>query len=41
MCTFQSIFIVGRVFSNGSGDKGSILGRFIAKTQKWYLMPPY
>ena len=29
-----------RVFSNGPGDRGSISGRGIPKTQKWYLMPP-
>ena len=28
------------VFANGSGDLGSIPGRVIPKTQKWYLMPP-
>ena len=30
----------GRVFTNGSGDWGSIQGRFIPKTQTWYLMSP-
>ena len=30
-----------RVFANGPGDLGSIPGRVIPKTQKWYLMPPY
>ena len=29
-----------RVFANGSGDLGSIPGRVIPKTKKWYLMPP-
>ena len=29
-----------RVFANGPGDLGSIPGRVIPKTQKWYLMPP-
>ena len=28
-----------RAFANGSGDRGSILGRVIPKTEKWYLMP--
>ena len=28
-----------RVFANGPGDLGSIRGRVIPKTQKWYLMP--
>ena len=31
---------VGRVFANGPGDLGSIPGRVIPKTLKWYLMPP-
>ena len=29
-----------RVFANGPGELGSIPGRVIPKTQKWYLMPP-
>ena len=29
-----------RVFVNGPGDLGSIPGRVIPKSQKWYLMPP-
>ena len=29
-----------RVSANGLVDRGSILGRVISKTQKWYLMPP-
>ena len=29
-----------RLFGNGPGDLGSILGRVIPKTQKWYLMLP-
>ena len=29
----------GVVFVNGPGDLGSIPGRVIPKTQKWYLMP--
>ena len=28
------------LFANGPGDLGSIPGRVIPKTQKWYLMPP-
>ena len=28
-----------RVLFNSLGDWGSILGRVISKTQKWYLMP--
>ena len=32
---------VGRVFTNGLGDLGSIPGRVIPKTlNKWYLIPP-
>ena len=30
----------GRVFTNGLGDRGSISGRVIPKTQKRYLIPP-
>ena len=30
-----------RVFANDPRDRGSIPGRVIPKTQKWYLMPPY
>ena len=30
-----------RVFANDLGDLGSIPGRVIPKTQKWYLMPPF
>ena len=29
-----------RMFANGPGYLGSIPGRVIPKTQKWYLMPP-
>ena len=29
-----------RMFANGRGDLGSISGRVIPKTQKWYLMLP-
>ena len=28
-----------RLFANGPGDRRSILGRVILKTQKWYFMP--
>ena len=35
------IGLVGRVFANGPGDRGSIPGRVIPKTKKkWYLIPP-
>ena len=34
------IGIMVRVFANGQGNLGSIPGRVIPKTQKWYLMPP-
>ena len=34
-------WLVGRVFANGPGDLGSILGHVIPKTLKWYLIPPY
>ena len=34
------IDLVGRVFANGLGDLGSIPGRVIPKTLKWYLIPP-
>ena len=30
---------MSRVFANGPEDQGSIPGRVIPKTQKWYLMP--
>ena len=32
---------MSRVFANGLGDRNSISGRVIPKTQKWYLMPPW
>ena len=32
---------MSRGFANGAGDRISILGRVIPKTQKWYLMQPY
>ena len=35
------IGLVGRVFANGPGDRGSIPGQVIPKTfKKWYLIPP-
>ena len=37
---YRNIGPMSRVFANGLGDRGSIPGRVIAKTQKWYLMPP-
>ena len=36
----SDIGLAVRVLANGSGDLGSILGRVIPKTQKWYLIPP-
>ena len=39
--THQPIGVVGRVFVDGQGDRGSIPGRVIPKTQKWYLIPPF
>ena len=36
----RAIGLMSRVFTNGSGDRGSIPGRVISKTQKWYLIPP-
>ena len=35
------IGLVGRVFAHDPGDLGSIPGRIIPKTQKWYLIPPW
>ena len=35
------IGIMVRVFANDPGDLGSIPGRVIPKTKKWYLMLPY
>ena len=32
---------MSRVFANCVGDRGSIPGRVIPNTQKWYLRPPY
>ena len=31
---YQTIGLMSRVFANGPGDRGSILGRVIPKTQK-------
>ena len=31
---------MSRVYANGPRDRGSIAGRVIPKTKKWYLMPP-
>ena len=36
----QVIGLVSRMFANGPGDRGSVPGWVIPKTQKWYLMPP-
>ena len=32
--------IMSRVFASFPGDRGSVSGRVIPKTQNWYLMPP-
>ena len=37
MCVFLVLLLVGRVFTNGSGDWGSITGRVIPETQKIVL----
>ena len=37
---YRPIGIVVRVFVNGLGNGGSIPGRIIPMTQKWYLIPP-
>ena len=31
----------GRMFTDGPGDRDSVPGRVIPKTQKWYVIPPY
>ena len=36
----QPIGLLGRVFTNGLGDRSSIPGWVIPKTKIWYLMPP-
>ena len=33
----RAIGLMSRVFANGLGDRGSIPGRVIPKTQKWYF----
>ena len=39
--TFKpNVGIIVRVYANGPGDLGSISGRVIPKTQKWYLILP-
>ena len=35
-----SLVYWGRVFTNGPGNRGSILDQVIPKTSKWHLMPP-
>ncbi len=35
-----AIGLISRVLTSGLGDQGSIPGRVIPKTQKWYLIPP-
>ena len=35
----MTIGLAVRVFAKGSGNRGSILGRLIPKTHKWYLPP--
>ena len=37
---YQHIGLEGKVFANGPRDMGSIPGRIIPKTLKWYLMLP-
>ena len=36
----QAIDLMSRVFVNDPGDWGSIPGRVMPKTQKWYLVGP-
>ena len=36
-CFYRAIGLTSRVFANGQGDKGSILGQVIPKTQKLVL----
>ena len=40
MIIYRAIGLMSKVFTNGPGDRGSLPGRVISKTQKWYLMPP-
>ena len=37
---FSGIGLMNKVFANGPGDRGSIPGRVIPRTQKWYLIHP-
>ena len=37
---YSPIGLVGRVFAKGPGDRGSIQGRVLLKTQKCYLIHP-
>ena len=37
---YWPICIMVSVFANGPRDQGSIPGRVIPKTKKWYLIPP-
>ena len=41
MILIEANWTSSRVFANGPGDWGSISGRVIPKTQKWYLIPPW
>ena len=34
------IYTMVRVFANGLGDLGSVSGRVVSKTQKWYMITP-
>ena len=38
--SYWAISRMGRVFAKDPGDRGSIPGRIIPKTQKFYWMPP-
>ena len=35
----MAVGLMSKTFANGPGDRGSIPGGVIPKTQKWYLMP--
>ena len=37
LCVYWAIGLMSRVFTNGLGDQGSILGQVIPKTQKMVL----
>ena len=37
---YAFIGLMNRVISNDPGERGSIPGRVISKTQKWHLMQP-